>query len=375
MRVAVAGAGIAGLTSAIALAARGFTVDVFERAPVLEEVGAGIQLSPNATSVLQRLGVLDDLAEALVEPQAIEIRDARNGARLAAIPLGETARKRYGAPYCLIHRADLQAGLVAAARRNAAIALQLDAKIAGPAGSGDEVVFRVGDNERRADILVAADGVRSETRTSCFGHRGPQPFRRTAWRATLAASEVPPKTRLDATGLWLGPGAHLVHYPVAGGSRLNIVVIAGDETGVVPPHAPFCREARALIDAVRQWTPWPLFGVDPSRPWVVGRIALIGDAAHAMAPSAAQGGAQAIEDAWVLAAALAEHPAEPAAALLEYERLRRPRVERIAREARRNLGIYNMRGLPASARNVVLGAMSPERLLSRLDWLYSWKPD
>jgi salicylate hydroxylase len=375
MRVAVAGAGIAGLTSALALAARGFSVDVYERTAVLEEVGAGIQLSPNATSVLERLGVLGDFAEAVVEPEAIEIRDARNGARLAAIPLGATARRRYGAPYWLIHRADLQAGLAAAAGRSSPISLQLGAGISGPGSSDHDVAFTVREAERRADVLVAADGIRSETRTSCFGHPGPQPFNRTAWRATLAAGDVPPRTRLDVTGLWLGPGAHLVHYPVAGGRRLNVVVIAGPESGAEPPVDPFGREARALIDAVPYWTPWPLFGVDAARPWVVGRIALIGDAAHAMAPSAAQGGAQAIEDAWVMAAELERQNADPAAALRAYEHTRRSRVQRVVSEARQNLGVYNMRGLPATLRNVVLGAMSPERLLSRLDWLYGWKPE
>jgi salicylate hydroxylase len=374
MHIAVAGAGIAGLTSAIALAARGFSVDLFERAPLFEEVGAGIQLSPNATSVLRRLGVLAGLAESLVEPRAIEIRDARDGARLAAIPLGETARRRYGAPYCLIHRADLQAGLLAAARSTDAIQLHIGMEVAALTAPENEVAFAAGGEERRADILVAADGVRSSIRAGHFGHPGPRPLGRTAWRATLPAVEVPEPIRRDATGLWLGPGGHLVHYPVRGGKSLNVVVIAG-ESSAAPPMYPFGREARRLIDVVPEWTPWPLFGVDPARSWVRGRVALIGDAAHAMAPSAAQGGAQAIEDAWVLAAALAERPDDPAAALRHYELRRRPRVERVVTEANRNLAIYNMRGLAAAARNIVLGAMSPERLLARLDWLYGWKPD
>ena len=373
MRVAVAGAGIAGLTSAIALAARGFSVDLFERAAELEEVGAGIQLSPNATSVLQRLGLLGDLAAVLVEPEAIEILDARNGVLLAAIPLGQTARLRYGAPYALIHRADLQTGLLAAARRNPLIDLHLNAEVGTLRAAEAEVSCTAGGHERRSDILVAADGLRSNVRTGHFGHPGPQPLGRTAWRATLPVAEVPGPIRRDVTGLWLGPGGHLVHYPVRS-KDLNVVVIAGEEAGAAPPQKPFGREARRLIGAVPEWTLWPLFDVDPARSWARGRVALIGDAAHAMAPSAAQGGAQAIEDAWVLAAALAKRPDDPAAALRAYERARRPRVEKIAREARRNLAVYNLRGLPAAARNIVLSAMSPERLLKRLDWLYGWKP-
>ncbi|MGH6926399.1 MAG: FAD-dependent monooxygenase [Propylenella sp.] len=375
MRIAVAGAGIAGLSSAIALAARSFSVEVFERAADLEEVGAGIQLSPNATSVLKRLGVLGDLAEALVEPRAIEILDARNGALLAKIPLGETARQRYGAPYCLIHRADLQAGLLAAARRSPAIGLRLGAEVGAPGASADGVMFTVAGEERRADVLVAADGLRSSIRTGHFGHPGAEPLGRTAWRATLSAQDIPNQIPRDVTRLWLGPGGHLVHYPVRGGKELNVVAIAGGESGAAPPKKPFSREARRLIDAVLRWTPWPLYGVDATRAWVRGRVALTGDAAHAMAPSAAQGGAQAIEDAWVLASALARWPDDPSAALRAYERARRPRVEKIAREALRNLAVYNLGGLPAAARNIVLGAMSPERLLSPLDWLYGWKAE
>lgn len=373
MRIAIAGAGIAGLTASIALARRGVAVDLHERSAVLEEVGAGIQLSPNAVMVLERLEVFDDIADTLVEPEAIEIRDARNGARLARIPLGKTARRRYGAPYCVIHRADLQAGLLAAAKRQSAIRLRLDAPVGAIGETPRGVAFNVKSEPHGADALIAADGLRSAIRTEHFGHPGPQSLHRAAWRTTLPAAAVPSPIGLDATGLWLGPGGHLVHYPVRGGQNLNVVVIATG-TGDTPLPEPFGREARRLIDAVDTWTPWPLFGVDPTLEWTRGRVALIGDAAHAMAPSAAQGGAQAIEDSWVLAAALAAHGDDPAAALEAYERTRRSRVERVVREARQNLGIYNMRGLPATIRNAVLRRMSPERLLSRLDWLYGWTP-
>jgi len=375
IRVAIAGAGIAGLTAALALAARGFSVSVFERAAALEEIGAGIQLSPNATSVLKRLGVLGDLAESLIEPVGIEIRNARDGRRIVMIPLGEVARRRYSAPYCLVHRADLQAVLATAARAKGSIALRLGAEVSAPREVGEEVAFLAGGEEQRADILIAADGLRSSIRTGYLGHPGPAPLGHVAWRATLPADAAPAEMRRDATGLWIGPGAHLVHYPVHGGRSVNVVVISrGTSSATLPPAAPFGRDARRLIDAVPNWTLWPLYGLDPAVPWVRGRVALIGDAAHAMAPSAAQGGAQAIEDAWVLAAALAKRPESPLTALNDYQRARSPRTARVAREALRNLAVYEMGGLPAIARNIVLGAMPTPRLLARLDWLFGWQP-
>jgi len=374
MSIAVVGAGIAGLTAAIALARRGFAVNVFERAPVLQEIGAGIQLSPNAVAVLQRLDVLDDLTGQLVEPDAIDIRDAKNGRRLAVIPLGPMARQRYGAPYCLIRRADLQAGLVAAARRQTAIELHLGREVRDVATTDGGVAFSAGGTERRADVLVAADGVYSQLRKAYFGYPGAQPLGHAAWRATVPAGAAPASIDPRMTGLWCGARTHLVHYPVAAGASLNIVLIARGLDALRPPTEAFGRDARKLLDAVDGWTTYPLSVVDIVQPWVRGRVALIGDAAHAMAPSAAQGGAQAIEDGWVLAARLGERIGDPAAALRAYEGARRARVERIARVARRNLTLYEMTGIAARGRNLALRILPASFLLSRLDWLFSWQP-
>ncbi len=214
MHIAVAGGGIAGLTAALALAARGFSVSLFERATRLEEVGAGIQLSPNAMAVLQRLGVMQALEGRLSEPEALVIRSAQSGAAIARLPLGKTARERYGAPYCTLHRADLQDALVATARQVLAISFDLGAEVAEIRAEDDGVAFSAGGLERKADVLVAADGIHSRVRTGYFGHPGPVPFGRSAWRATLLASKVAGLVPLDVTGLWLGAGIHLVHYPV-----------------------------------------------------------------------------------------------------------------------------------------------------------------
>jgi salicylate hydroxylase len=324
-------------------------------------------------SVLQRLELIGDLTGALIEPAAIEIRDALSGQRLATIPLGTAARDRYGAPYCLIHRAALQAGLLAALRQEPSIALHVGAEVADIRVTEGGVGFRERGNRREADLLVAADGIRSRIRADFFGYPPERPLGYAAWRAMLQASAIPDRIPRDTTGLWLGAHGHVVHYPIAPDGRLNIVVIAAAPAAPTPPREPFGREVRRLLDAVSDWASAPLADVDPQLRWTKGRVVLIGDAAHAMAPSAAQGGAQAIEDAWVLASKLAGHK-DCEAALTAFERERRPRVERIARTARRNLLIYGLSGISALARNAALRSLPASLLLSGVDSTFDWKP-
>lgn len=370
MRVAIAGAGIAGLTSAIALAARGFEIELYERAPVLREIGAGIQLSPNAMAVLERLGVARELGGRVSEPEALAIYDGRTGARLARIPLGAAVRERYGAPYCTLHRADLQAALVSTARRHPSTAFHLGSEVRDVSSNETGVMFVTGGETRRADMLIAADGVHSIIRTGYFRHPGPRSLGRSAWRAIIPAAASAGQISANEIGLWLGAGGHLVHYPIAGGTTLNVVVIAAGETEA-PAAAPFAGTVRRLIERITGWGRSPLVDVDASLPWTSGRIALIGDAAHAMAPSAAQGGAQAIEDAWVLAERLAGLSSDSVnTSLVAHERSRRSRVERVARLSASNLQLYELKGVPASLRNLLLRASPASLLTRRLDWLF-----
>jgi salicylate hydroxylase len=256
------------------------------------------------------------------------------------------------------------------------IALHLHAELHDVRATDAGVAFTAGGQTRRADVLVGADGVHSALRTGHFGHSGPRPLGYTAWRGTLPASDLPRSMPRDATGLWLAPDAHLVHYPVHGGANINVVAIARTrDPSPAPPRHTFGAATRPLIEAVPHWLLWPLLAVDATRPWARGRVVLVGDAAHAMAPSAAQGGAQAIEDAWSLAHHLAARGDDLAGALLAYEQSRQPRVERVAREARRNLIVYGLGGVPSVARNVLLGSLPASLLLARLDWLYSRKPE
>ncbi|SEQ10908.1 salicylate hydroxylase [Faunimonas pinastri] len=370
--IAIAGAGIAGLAAAIALAREGHRVDLHERAEALTEVGAGIQLSPNAMAILRSLRLDEAVLARAFQPACVEIH-ARNGRVLNEIPLGERIRERYGAPYAVLHRADLQAVLLEEARQTPGLCLSLASPLAFVRQDGTEVVYRAGETERTADILIAADGVNSRARADIFGRGGPTETGYTAWRAVISRDRIPYGLRTDVTGLWFGEASHLVHYPVKGGSELNLVAIARSSRDPRPPLDGFAEPIRALKDTAPAWIAWPLRGMDASEGWVQNRVALAGDAAHAMVPSAAQGGAQAIEDAAVLTRCLSTHD-NPVAALAAYDSIRRPRATRIAAESLRNLRIYGLRGPAALARDTVISTLPGRTHLSRLDWLYSPQP-
>jgi salicylate hydroxylase len=386
--IIIAGAGIGGLTAALTIARTGYRVVVLEQATRLEEAGAGIQLSPNATRILTGLGLADRLRPHAVAPEAIQIR-AASGRPIQRIPLGETAEQRYGAPYWVIHRADLQSVLVAAVKESLDITLKLGTRAEDFAlhQHGLTVQTRGPQALDEQGIgLIGADGVWSSLRVSMGDRSLPAFAHRTAWRAILPAAQVGEEFRSAVTGLWLGRDAHLVHYPVKAGTMVNIVAIIRDtwnEPGwsapgrfgdLAPRFAGFAPQARALLALPERWQKWALFDRAPSLPRRVGPVTLIGDAAHPMLPFLAQGGAMGIEDAAVLAQCLARGRDDIARAMRSYERTRRRRVARVQREARRNAWRYHLAGPLGLARNTVLGRMGGEKLLARYDWLYDWKP-
>lgn len=389
--IIVAGAGIAGLTAALSFAAEGFDVDIYERAPKLEEAGAGLQLSPNATRILHRLGVLDTLLPDAVEPQAVVLRSARTLSEVTRVPLAR-ARERWNAPYLVAHRADLQSALLTHVLGHDAIRLVTNAEVKDVAAGQHDVavtVSRGGKVEQaRGALLVAADGVWSAIRVAMGGKRN---FAGDiAWRTTLPADSAAGMAfaRFAPTNVvtaFMHPSAHLIAYPVRGGRSINLVALTRDTTlgGSAPSKADPVGLGRALrgtaneIAAVARdagpWTLWPLHTADQSAPWTShGRIALVGDAAHAMTPFAAQGAAMAIEDVAVLARLVASMPDDIAAALRRYENLRRPRVARVARRGAFNRFTWHAAGPVALARNLVLKALPPEKLVADLDWLYGW---
>ncbi|MES1147836.1 MAG: FAD-dependent monooxygenase, partial [Bradyrhizobium guangdongense] len=329
----IAGAGIGGLTAALALAAKGFRVVVLEKAERLEEVGAGLQLSPNASRILVELGLSERLRLRAVVPEAVSIMSARAGGELLRLPLGEAASARAGAPYWVVHRADLQAALAAEVADHPDIELRLGATFEDVAAHarGLTVVHRVG-NSRASDVasvLVGADGIWSTVRQHLFPEVQPRFSGLIAWRGTFEATQLPKEYTSRRVQLWMGPGAHLVAYPIAGGRQINVVAIVPgtwNRPGWSTPGDPFevmeafsaprwPGPARMMLTAVDSWRKWALFGVPDGCDWSKGSVSLFFAAVPAMLPFAAHGAGMAIEDAALLAPNLAGNATESAAAL------------------------------------------------------------
>ncbi len=387
--VIVSGAGIGGLTAALALAAKGFRVVVVEQAARLEETGAGIQLSPNATRILVALGLGDRLAPVVVAPEAVRVRSYR-GRELVRVPLGAAAERRYGSPYWVVHRGDLQAALLGAVRANSDIALRLGARAEDFAVHAKGVTVQTrtaaGAQDEHGIALIGADGLWSPLRMRLGDARPPRFAHRTAWRAVLPARPLIPEFREKVVSLWLGPDAHLVLYPVNAGEAVNVVAIVHDEwhePGWSAPGRPeellvhyeqWPRVVRNLLALPDRWLKWALYDRPRLRRWSHGPVTLLGDAAHPMLPFLAQGAAMAIEDAYVLAERLGQSPDRPKGAFRRYERQRRRRTARVQRSARFNSRVYHLAGLAAWLRNRVLRGRGGQGLLRRYDWLYAWRP-
>lgn len=390
----VAGAGIGGLTASLALAARGFRVVVLEKAERLEEIGAGLQLSPNASRVLVELGLKERLHRA-VTPEAVCIMSARAGSEIVRLPLGQAASERAGAPYWVVHRADLQAALAAAIGDHPDIDLRLGWQFEDAAthAKGLTIVQRSG-NARHQEVamaLIGADGIWSSVRHHLFPQMQPQFSGLIAWRGTIEAKQLPREYTAPRVQLWMGPGAHLVAYPISAARQVNIVAVVpgtwnrpgwnapgdGMELKTIFDASQWPGPARMLIGAVDVWKRWALYAMPEDVEWTSGSFALLGDAAHAMLPFAAQGAAMAIEDAAVLAKVLSETPLDSGkqveGALKRYARLRRPRVARVQRAAQRNGRTYHLSGPLALARDLAIRTMGPKGLMARQSWIYDWQ--
>ncbi len=388
----VAGAGIGGLGAALALARQGQAVTVLEQAPAFGEIGAGLQLGPNAVRVLADWGLLPALREAAAFPEALRVRDARSGRSLGQLTLGEAAVARHGQAYACLHRADLHALLQRAVAQEVCVSWRLGARAeswrpSGPSGPGVSLTLASGD-QLAGQALIGCDGLWSRVRQGGFDAAPPRRTGHLAYRGLIPVAALPAAMRDSAVGVWLGPRLHVVHYPVRRGEAFNLVAVVQGEAGGLeasswsqPAEAGELRAALGpvagpLADwlaAVPGWTRWVLHDRDPLRgpaDMARGAVALLGDAAHPMRPYLAQGAAMALEDAWVLGhlargATAADWPERFA----RYAQARWSRNARVQRRSRRNGRIFHASGLLRLGRDTAMGVLG-ERLLDN-PWLYA----
>jgi salicylate hydroxylase len=385
----IAGAGIAGMTLALALAKFGATVIMLERAKKVQEIGAGLQLSPNARRVLNQLGLDKQIAAKSFEPFAVDVHPFRSRKPVVSLKLGNEMRERYGAPYAVMHRADLAEMLYRACRRFANIDMVFGVRsfdavshARGVSATVDEA--EGGSRAARIHAFVGADGVNSETRTRVLGGPAATYSGYVAWRTTLNSDALRGAVAPDRTTLLMAPGYHAVCYPLPQRKQVNVALFVKEKADRLTadelpkePKLPWAalpsRQFSAIVEAAKgAWGYWVVDTVD-ARVWHAGGIGLIGDAAHAMLPFQAQGAAMAIEDAAILAPLLMTEPSAESA-FIRFEALRRKRVERVRRISNFNGFAYHMEWPFTLPRNAVLRLQGPRGHLRRLDWLYSYDP-
>jgi salicylate hydroxylase len=374
----IIGAGISGMTLALGLAKFGAKVSIIERQSDIEEFGAGIQLSPNARLILDRLGLGPALSEVSFEPEALDSYTLSSKAPIATMELGALMREKFGSSYAIMHRADLAAVLHSACRRFANIEIHFgvsDWQMQDDVG-GVTVHFTVGEEKRalRGEALIGADGVHSKTRLAAV--RGPQAVfgKRIAWRALIPMEDLAGIVSAKRVTVFFARGFHLVCYPLPHRNQFNLALFAPSED-VKSLDQPTLRKPGAkvskILDATReQWTPWALNTVNTDV-WSRGRIGLIGDAAHAIVPFQAQGAAMGIEDAAVLAPLLVGTE-RPEAAFSQYAKLRKKRIKAVAALSAQNGRIFHMAWPFSWARNLVMAKQGSRAHLKRLGWIYSY---
>jgi salicylate hydroxylase len=383
--VAVVGGGIGGLAAALALLRAGFDVRVYEQSHAVSQVGAGIQLAPNCTRVLDRLGVLPAVERVAFEPAAFEFRRWDDGRLLSQTPLGAGIAATYGAPYLHAHRGDLVAVLADAV---GADRVETGRRCVGVSfdGAGAEVRFADGGTAG-ADVVVGADGIHSVIREALLGPEEARFTGHVAYRGLVPAERLAHLALEPRCTVRLGPGAHFVHYFIAGGRLHNVVCVVeqdswrreswtdtGDQDELRAAFAGWDPVVVGIVDALDRPLKWALFDRPPLPRWSAGPVTLLGDACHPMLPYGAQGAAQAIEDAAVLAACLSQaEGGDVSAALVRYETIRRGRATRVQEMSRANGRRFHLSDGPEQqARDAAMASsfgLSPE-----IDWLYGHDP-
>lgn len=382
--VIVAGGGIGGLAAALALVRQGFRVKVLEQAAELGEIGAGMQLGPNAFHAFDALGVGEQARKRAVYTDFMVMHDAMDEVQVGKIPTGEAFRQRFGNPYAVIHRADAHTSLLEGVQASGQIEFVTSARVVRIEQDANGVtVHDQHGNTHRGLALIGADGVKSVVRQQFVGDEA-RVTGHVVYRAVVDKADFPEDLRWNAASIWVGPNCHLVHYPLRGGEQYNVVVTfhsreqeewgvtEGSQTEVQSYFQGLCPKARQLIDLPKSWKRWATADREPIGQWSFGRVTLLGDAAHPTTQYMAQGACMAIEDAVTLGEALRVHGNDIEKAFDLYQRSRVARTARIVLSSREMGRIYHAKGVERLVRNDLWKGRTPERFYDAMEWLYGW---
>ncbi len=382
--VIVAGGGIGGLAAALALVRQGFHVKVLEQAPEIGEIGAGIQLGPNAFHAFDALGVGDKARSRAVFTDEMVMHDALDEYLVGRIPTGEAFRKRFGNPYAVIHRVDVHLSLLEGAQETGKVEFLTSTRV--EKIEQDETSVTVYDQNGKAhkgSALIGADGVKSVVR-ELYVNDPPRVTGHVVYRAVIDKKDFPENLQWNAASIWVGPNCHLVHYPLRGGEQYNVVVTFhsrnkeqwgvtdGSREEVQSYFQGICPKARQLIDLPKSWRRWATADREPIGQWSFGRATLLGDAAHPTTQYLAQGACMALEDAVTLGEALRVNKNDFVKAFDLYQRSRVARTARIVLSAREMGRIYHAKGVERLIRNDLWKGRTPERFYDAMEWLYGW---
>ena len=385
--VVIVGGGIGGMAAALALARLGMRSKVLEQSEVIGEIGAGIQLAPNAFAALDALGVGDSARQRAVFTEKLVMMDAVDGSEVGTFPVDERFRSRFGNPYAVIHRADIHGAILAGVQESALIELLTSSRVTDIVQDGKRVT--VTDSQGRqhvADAVIACDGVKSVVREKLIGDAA-RVSGHVVYRAVVPVADMPQDLRINAPVVWAGPNCHLVHYPMRGGTQYNLVVTFhsreqetwgvrdGSKEEVLSYFTGIGERPRQLLAAPTSWKRWSTADRDPVPSWSRGRITLLGDAAHPMLQYLAQGACMAIEDAVTLGAAVRACDFDLESAFQLYEKVRIPRTARVVLSAREMGRIYHAKGVERLVRNALWKDRSAERFYDALEWLYGWRAE